>query len=238
MTTDHSLYQDVLFFTRVFSTPTTHMCTTAVYDPKDCYGHLFWLPNVLKGHGHMTHRNFPSFPSRQYFHYFLPIVHRDFPKDFSTMLHIYIYSYFLFYYRSNSVTTKIKNSCIHFNPPFNMCGIRRRNILTASWHKALYHQSVRPTCLMYHRYPYGSSAEYLEECIHGNGRGHLTNACVWGYRGATKKRIRSVLNKRFISFQTAKCEGSIVTAKQTHWRSVIVDCWSLIVDCWLLIIDC
>ena len=46
-------------------------------------------------------------------------------------------------------------------------GIRSRNFPTASRHKALYLQSVRPTCLMYHRYSYGSFAEYWEEGIRG-----------------------------------------------------------------------
>ena len=58
---------------------------------------------------------------------------------------------------------------------FTFCycgGTRARNFPTASRHKALYLQSVRPTCLMCHRYPYGgSSAECLEECTRGNRRG-------------------------------------------------------------------
>lgn len=33
---------------------------------------------------------------------------------------------------------------------------------------------------MYHRYPYGSFAEYTENCIRRNGREHLTNECVVG----------------------------------------------------------
>ena len=40
---------------------------------------------------------------------------------------------------------------------------------------------------MYHRYPYGSFAEYSEECIRGN-RGHLINACVVGISRGNKEK--------------------------------------------------
>ena len=49
---------------------------------------------------------------------------------------------------------------------------------------------------MYHRYRYGSFAEYLEERIRGNCRGHLTNTCVGGISEATKNRIRLALVHR------------------------------------------
>ena len=69
-----------------------------------------------------------------------------------------------------------------------------------------------------------------EEGVRGNDRGRLTNAWIAGIlRGDEKK-------KRFIPFRTAKCEGSSVTAKQTHSRGVIVNCWPLTVDCSLLIV--
>ena len=45
---------------------------------------------------------------------------------------------------------------------------------------------------MSHRYPYGPSAEYLEESVRGKGRERLTDACVVGIlRGDKKKRIGS-----------------------------------------------
>ena len=53
-------------------------------------------------------------------------------------------------------------------------------------HKALYLQSVRPTSLMYRRYPYGSFAEYSEEWIRGNRRGLLINARVVGISRGNK----------------------------------------------------
>lgn len=60
-----------------------------------------------------------------------------------------------------------------------ICGCtRRRNFPTASRHKALYLQSVRSTCLMYHRFPYDFFAEYSEEYVRSNRRGHVTNAYV------------------------------------------------------------
>lgn len=83
-------------------------------------------------------------------------------------------------------------------------GTWRRNFPTASQHKA-YHQSVKPTCLMSYRYPYGPSTEYLKENICGNDRERLTNACVVGIsRG--NKRNESV--KRDIRVWTTKWEDS------------------------------
>ena len=39
-----------------------------------------------------------------------------------------------------------------------------------------------------HRYPYGSFAEYSEECIRSNCRGYLTNACVVGISRGNKEK--------------------------------------------------
>ena len=41
---------------------------------------------------------------------------------------------------------------------------------------------------MYHRHPYGSFAEYSEECIPGNRREYLTNSCVVVTSGGNKKK--------------------------------------------------
>ena len=63
-----------------------------------------------------------------------------------------------------------------------LCGGKRaRDFPTASRHKALHLQSVRPTRLMCHRYSYGSSAECLEECT----RGRMYR------RGTSNKRVCS-----------------------------------------------
>ena len=117
-------------------------------------------------------------------------------------------------------------------------GIRRRNFPTASQHKTtLYRQSVRPTCLMYHRYPYSSFAEYSAECIRGNHRGHLTNACVvWISRGNKEKDLFG-FEQKIHSVPNCKVWKISVIAKQTHSRYVIVNSWLLIVDCWLLNIN-
>lgn len=45
---------------------------------------------------------------------------------------------------------------------------------------------------MNHRYPYGPSADYLEEGVRGNGRGRLTTAYIVGIlKGDKKKRMGS-----------------------------------------------
>ena len=41
---------------------------------------------------------------------------------------------------------------------------------------------------MFHRYPYGSLAEYLEECTRGNRHGHLINACVVAISRGNKEK--------------------------------------------------
>lgn len=82
-------------------------------------------------------------------------------------------------------------------------GTRRRNFPTASRYKA-YHRSVRPTCLMSHRYPYGASTEYLEKSIRSQSvRRRLTNACVVGM-SRDDERNESV--QRDIRVLTAKRE--------------------------------
>ena len=41
---------------------------------------------------------------------------------------------------------------------------------------------------MYHRYPYGSLAEYSQECVRGNRRGHLINARIVGISRDNKEK--------------------------------------------------
>ena len=75
------------------------------------------------------------------------------------------------------------------NEPYSVIicgGTRPRNFPAASSHKALYLQSVRP--IRKYRYPYGSFAEYTEECIRGNNRGRLINACVVGISMGKKEK--------------------------------------------------
>ena len=87
---------------------------------------------------------------------------------------------------------------------FKLCcgSTRRRNFTTASRYKAC-HRSVRPTCLMSHRYPYGPSTEYLEKSVRGKDRGRLTNARVVRI-SRDDKRNKSV--QRDIRVLTAKQE--------------------------------
>ena len=54
--------------------------------------------------------------------------------------------------------------------------------------QSVYHQTVRLTCPVYHRYPYGPFAEYSKECIRGNRRGRLTNVCVVGISSGNKEK--------------------------------------------------
>ena len=65
-----------------------------------------------------------------------------------------------------------------------------------------------PTSLMYNRHPYGFFAEYSEECIRGNRRGHLTNTRVVGIsRGNKRKNRRGFEPERYILPRAVKCEG-------------------------------
>ena len=76
---------------------------------------------------------------------------------------------------------------------------------------------------VYHRYRYGSFAEYPEECIRGNRRGTSNKrVCSRDIEGQPKERIRLVSNKRVILLQAAKCERFSIIAKQT--RAEIRDC--------------
>lgn len=61
--------------------------------------------------------------------------------------------------------------------------------------------------------------------MHGNGGRRLTNAWIVVILRGDKRK------KRFIPFRTEKCEGSSVTAKQTYWRNVIVNCWLSTLNC-------
>lgn len=54
--------------------------------------------------------------------------------------------------------------------------------------KALYLQSVRSTGLMYHRYLYGSFAEYSVERTRGKRRGFIINARVVGMSRGNKEK--------------------------------------------------
>ena len=71
----------------------------------------------------------------------------------------------------------------------------------------LYHQSVRPTCSMCHRYPYGPFAE----CIRGNRRGRLPNACVVGISRGNKEKNPFGFEQ---IHSTPSCERFSVIAKQ------------------------
>ena len=69
---------------------------------------------------------------------------------------------------------------------------------------------------MYHRYPYGSFAEYSEECIRGNCRGHLINACVVEISRGNKETNPFGFEQKIHSARAAKCEWFSIIAKQTQ----------------------
>ena len=81
---------------------------------------------------------------------------------------------------------------------------------------------------MYHRYPYGSFAEYSEECIRSNRRGLVINARVVGMDIEGQQRKESVWfgTKRFILPRAAKCErlSEANTIRETAYLLLIVRC--------------
>ena len=100
-----------------------------------------------------------------------------------------------------------------------------------------------PTSLMYHRYPYGSFAEYSEERIRGNRRGLLTNARVVGIsRGNKEKDRRGYEPERFSLLRAVKCEGlrEINKHRETSNRLLIASIerylLSIVVNRYLLLI--
>ena len=87
-------------------------------------------------------------------------------------------------------------------------------------------QSVRPTSLMYDRYPYGSFAEYSEECIRGNRRGHLINACVVVISRGNKERNPFGFEPKIYS--SPSCE--VRKVKRHSEANIIKYTWLLTLD--------
>ena len=84
-----------------------------------------------------------------------------------------------------------------------------------------------PISLMYHRFPYGSFAEYSEKCIRGNRRGLLTNARVVEISRSNKgKNRRGFEPKRFILPRAVKCEGlsEADINLRTEWSTLDSQC--------------
>ena len=78
---------------------------------------------------------------------------------------------------------------------------------------------------MYHRYSYDSFAEYSEECIRGNRRGHLINAYVVGISRGNKEKNPFGFEPKIHYAPSLEVRKVSVIANQTQLEKRAIDSW-------------